>query len=97
MAVKVRIPTPLLNLTGGASEVEAQGSSVREVLEDLERRYSGIIERLCEENGQVRRFVNIFVNEEDIRFLKGLDTEVKDGDEVSVIPAIAGGNGSTTG
>ncbi len=91
MAVTVRIPTPLQALTGGAAEVEASGRSVREILQDLDKRYAGILERLCEENGDLRRFVNIFVNDEDIRFLKGLDTEVQDGDEVSVVPAIAGG------
>lgn len=91
MAVKVRIPTPLQGLTGGVPEVEAEGKTVREVIDDLERRYGGIKARLCEESGEVRRFVNIFVNDEDIRFLKGLDTEVKDGDELSIIPAIAGG------
>jgi molybdopterin synthase sulfur carrier subunit len=64
---------------------------VRELIDDLERRYAGIKARLCEESGEVRRFVNIFVNDEDIRFLNGLDTELKDGDEVSIIPAIAGG------
>lgn len=91
MAVKVRIPTPLQNLTGGAAEVIAEGKTVRELIEDLERRYAGMKARLCDENGEIRRFVNIFVNEEDIRFLKGLDTELKEGDEVSIIPAIAGG------
>jgi molybdopterin synthase sulfur carrier subunit len=65
---------------------------VRELIEDLERRYAGIKARLCDESGEVRRFVNIFVNDEDIRFLQGLDTELKEGDEVSIIPAIAGGS-----
>lgn len=91
MQVKVRIPTPLQGLTGGAAEVTAEGKTVRELIEDLERKYSGIKARLCDENGEVRRFVNIFVNDEDIRFLNGLDTELKEGDEVSIIPAIAGG------
>jgi len=71
--------------------VEAEGKTVRELIDDLERRYAGMKARLCDENGEVRRFVNIFVNDEDIRFLKGLDTELKEGDEVSIIPAIAGG------
>jgi molybdopterin synthase sulfur carrier subunit len=79
-------------LTGGAAEVEAEGKTVRELIEDLERRYAGIKARLCDESGEVRRFVNIFVNDEDIRFLQGLDTELKEGDEVSIIPAIAGGS-----
>lgn len=91
MQVKVRIPTPLQGLTGGAAEVTAEGKTVRDLIEDLERKYSGIKARLCDENGEVRRFVNIFVNDEDIRFLNGLDTELKEGDEVSIIPAIAGG------
>lgn len=91
MAIKVRIPTPLQSLTGGIAEVEAEGKTVRELIDDLERRYSGIKARLCDESGELRRFVNIFVNDEDIRFLQGLDTEIKEGDEVSIVPAIAGG------
>lgn len=91
MPVKVRIPTPLQSLTGGAAEVTAEGKTVREVIDDLDRKYAGIKTRLCDESGEVRRFVNIFVNDEDIRFLNGLETEVKEGDELSVIPAIAGG------
>ncbi len=92
MAVKVRIPAPLQSLTGGAAEVEAQGRTVREVIEDLERKYHGIKARLCDDAGELRRFVNIYVNDQDIRFQQGLDTELKDNDEVSIIPAIAGGN-----
>ncbi len=92
MLVKVRIPTPLQSLTGGASEVTAEGGTVRELIDDLERRYAGIKARLCDENGEVRRFVNIFVNDEDIRFLQGLDTPLKEGDEISIVPAIAGGS-----
>ncbi len=91
MAVKVRVPTPLQPLTGGAPEVLAEGKTVREVIDDLERKYAGIKARLCDENGELRRFVNIFVNDEDVRFLQGLDTEVKEGDELSIVPAIAGG------
>jgi len=91
MPVKVRIPTPLQGLTGGAAEVNAEGKTVRELIEDLEQRYTGIKARLCDENGELRRFINIFVNDEDIRFLQGLDTELKEGDEVSIVPAIAGG------
>lgn len=92
MAVRVRIPAPLQNLVGGATEVEAQGKTVREVIDDLERRYPGIKARLCDDSGELRRFVNIFVNDQDIRFQQGLDTELRDNDEVSIIPAIAGGN-----
>ncbi len=92
MAVKVRIPAPLQSLTGGAAEVEVQGRTVREVIDALERNYAGIKARLCDENGELRRFVNVFVNDQDIRFLQGLDTELGENDEVSIIPAIAGGN-----
>ena len=91
MAVAVRIPTPLQRLTNGQGEVQCDGRTVTELLQDLERRYPGIKDRLCDESGKLRRFVNIFVNEEDIRFLQGDQTTIKDGDEVSIIPAIAGG------
>ena len=89
--VQVKIPTPLRKFTGGAGGVEADGGTVAALVDDLERRYPGIKERICDDGGQVRRFVNIFVNGEDIRFLSNLDTAVKAGDEVSVVPAIAGG------
>lgn len=91
MAVKVRIPTPLLSLTGGKKEVEAEGATIKELIEDLERRYPGLKERLCDEEGNLRRFINFFVNDEDIRFLQGEETPLKDGDVVSIVPAIAGG------
>lgn len=91
MAVLVRIPTPLQRLTSGQAEVQCEGKSVSELLGDLEKRYPGIKERICDQTGALRRFVNVFVNEEDIRFLQGDQTAVKDGDEVSIIPAIAGG------
>lgn len=90
MAVKVRIPTPLQRLTDGKEEVEGITGSVIGLIEHLDGLYPGIGERITE-GGKVRRFVNIYVNEEDIRFLKGEETEVKDGDEVSIVPAIAGG------
>ena len=89
--VQVKIPTPLRKYTAGAGAVEAQGPTVAALVDDLERRYPGMKARLCDESGQVRRFVNIFVNGEDIRFLKQLATPVKAGDEVSIVPAIAGG------
>jgi molybdopterin synthase sulfur carrier subunit len=89
--VQVRVPTPLRKYTAGAEAVEAQGDSVGALVNDLERRYPGIKERICDEQGQVRRFVNLFVNGEDIRFLKNLDTPLKGGDELSIVPAIAGG------
>lgn len=91
MSVKVRIPTPLRKLTNDEAEVDASGSNVREVLDDLEAKFPGLKERLCDENGEMRRFVNVYVGEEDIRFLKGLDTEVDGGQLVSIIPAVAGG------
>ncbi len=91
MSVKVRIPTPLLSLTNGEKEVIAEGSNIKELIEDLEKRYPGIKERLCDEEGNLRRFINFFVNDEDIRFLQGERTSLKDGDVVSIIPAIAGG------
>jgi len=87
----VRIPTPLRKLTGGLEEVAAAGANVGELIADLEKKYPGMKERLCDATGQVRRFVNIFQNDEDIRFLQNLDTPVKDSDEISIVPAIAGG------
>ena len=89
--IQVRIPTPLRKFTGGSEAVEAEGGTVTALVADLDRRYPGIRERICDDSGQVRRFVNLFVNGEDIRFLQHLDTPVKDGDEVSIVPAIAGG------
>jgi molybdopterin synthase sulfur carrier subunit len=89
--VQVRIPTPLRKYTGGAEAVPAEGATVGALVKDLDTRHPGIKDRICDESGAVRRFVNIFVNGEDIRFLANLDTAVKAGDEVSVVPAIAGG------
>ena len=86
----VRIPTPLRTLTGSKDEVEATGATVGELIEDLERRHPGIRDRLLDEKG-VRRFVNIFVGDEDIRFLDGLKTELKGGEQITIVPAIAGG------
>lgn len=91
MAVTVRIPTPLRRLTANEPEVEAVGSNIESILENLEENYPGLKERICDEAGNVRRFVNVYLNDEDIRFLDGKETAVKDGDEISVIPAIAGG------
>ena len=87
----VRIPTPLRKFTQGKEEVEVTATNVRDLLVNLESAYPGIKERICDEQGAVRRFVNVFVADEDIRFLDNLDTAVKDGDEVSIVPAIAGG------
>jgi sulfur-carrier protein len=91
MAVKVRIPGPLQKLTAEKAEVEVQAVTVTELIDRLNQAYPGVKERICDETGKVRRFVNIFVNEEDIRFLNKEETAVKDGDEVSILPAIAGG------
>ena len=91
MAIRVRIPPPLRPLTKGAEEVEATGETVAQVLDDLEGNYKGIRARLFDDGGGVRRFINVFLNDEDIRFLSNLDTAVKDGDELSIVPAIAGG------
>ncbi len=89
--IKVRIPTPLRTLTRGQGEVDAKGASIAEMIDHLNADHPGLKDRLCDEQGELRRFVNIYVNEEDIRFLKGKDTALKDGDEVSIVPAIAGG------
>jgi molybdopterin synthase sulfur carrier subunit len=91
MALTVRIPTPLRSLTKGSAEVQAAGETVADVLHDLERQFPGIGERLLDETGELRRFVNVYVNDEDIRFLDGKKTSLKPGDHVSIVPAIAGG------
>ncbi len=90
MSTIVRIPAPLRPLTGGKDEVPADGGTVGAVIEDLEKRHPGIKDRLLDAKG-VRRFINIYVGEEDVRFLNGLGTEVKGGDQISIVPAIAGG------
>jgi molybdopterin synthase sulfur carrier subunit len=91
MAIKVRIPTPLRKLTNNDELVEVDASSVGEAINELQSRYPGIQERLVDESGEIRRFVNVYVNEEDIRFLQNKETALKDNDEISIIPAIAGG------
>lgn len=91
MSIKVRIPTPLQKIAGNKTEVEVNASSIRELIDSLEKSYPGLKTRLCDEKGALRRFINIYVNEEDIRFLEMDKTVLKDGDEVSIIPAIAGG------
>jgi molybdopterin synthase sulfur carrier subunit len=90
MAVKVKIPVPLQRLTQGKEEVEGLPGTVISLVEDLDKKYPGLAERISED-GKLRRFVNIYVNEEDVRFKENEKTEVKDGDEVSIVPAIAGG------
>lgn len=89
--VKVRIPAPLQKLTQNKQEVEASAANIKELVVDLERQFPGIKARLLDENGKIRRFINFYVNDEDIRFLKQDETALSDGNEVSIIPAIAGG------
>jgi molybdopterin synthase sulfur carrier subunit len=91
MSKKVRIPTPLRKLTNDAEIVEVDAATVGAAILELQTKYPGIKERLMDDNGEVRRFVNVYVNEEDIRFLQNQQTPLKDGDEISIIPAIAGG------
>jgi len=91
MSVNVRIPTPLRKLTGGADEVSIEAGTIGELIDNLEAAHAGLKERLCDDAGEIRRFVNVYVNDEDVRFLDGRNTALKDGDEVSIVPAIAGG------
>ena len=91
MSVLVRIPTPLRKMTGGKDKVEVESSTLGEMVDSLESDYPGFKERLVDENGELRYFVNIYVNGEDVRFLKGLETSTSTGDEVSIVPAVAGG------
>lgn len=90
MAVEVRVPTILRTYTGGEKVVTANGASLQEVIADLDSSYPGIAERLVDDSG-LRRFVNVYINDEDVRFLGGLATEVSDGDSVTILPAVAGG------
>jgi molybdopterin synthase sulfur carrier subunit len=91
MAVLVRIPTPLQRFTKNQSEVKAEGATVQEVLDNLEESFPGIRGRLCDDHGSIRKFINFYLNDEDIRFIEGEQTSLKDGDELAIIPAIAGG------
>jgi sulfur-carrier protein len=91
MSVTVRVPTTLRTLTAGASEVNVEGDTLSAVLDSLEAEHPGFKERLLDDEGQIRRFVNVFVSDDDVRFLDGLDTPVPDGETVSIIPAVAGG------
>lgn len=92
MPVNVRIPTPLRKLTQDKDVVQVQAQTVAGIIEELNRQFPGLRERLCDERGELRRFVNIYLNDQDIRFAQGKDTPVKDGDELAIIPAIAGGS-----
>jgi molybdopterin synthase sulfur carrier subunit len=89
--VKVRIPTPLRGLTAGQDAVEGSEGQLAQLIDRLEATYPGLKDRICDEGGELRRFVNIYVNGEDVRFLSGLETSVSSGDEVSIVPAVAGG------
>jgi sulfur-carrier protein len=91
MPVRVRVPTPLRRFTAGNGEVAAAGTSIKEVINDLESRHPGMRDRLLDEKGEIRRFVNIYLNGDDVRFLDQLNSAVKDGDDISIVPAIAGG------
>mgnify|MGYP001011487391 FL=1 len=91
MSVVVRIPTPLRRLTEGLDKVSVDGETLVSVIESLESSYPGTKERLCDERGDLRHFVNVYLNGEDVRYLAGLDTELKTGDEISIVPAVAGG------
>jgi MoaD family protein len=91
MQVEVRIPAMLRRLTDGAQAVTVSGETVRQVLDDLEERHQGILSELIADDGSIHRFVNIYLNDEDIRFLDKLDTEIKPGDTISILPAVAGG------
>lgn len=92
MAIEVRIPTILRSYTGDQKSVEGQGATLGELFADLETRYSGIEARLVED-GKLRRFVNVYLNDEDVRFLDGIATKLADGDSVTILPAVAGGSG----
>jgi molybdopterin synthase sulfur carrier subunit len=91
MAVTVRIPTPLRSLTKGSAEVQAKAGTVDDLVQDLDRQFPGLRDRLVDDKGELRRFINLYVNEEDVRFLQGRDTNLKEGDTVAIVPAIAGG------
>jgi sulfur-carrier protein len=92
MPIRVRVPTPLRRFTSGSDEVTVEGESIQAVIEYLEQHHPGMRERLLDDKGDLRRFVNIYLNGDDIRFLNQLNSRVKDGDDISIVPAIAGGN-----
>ena len=91
MTVSVKIPTPLRSLTDGLSELSVPGQKIQDVIEHIGQQYPGLKEKLCDEDGQLRMFVNVYLNDEDIRYLDNLETQLKDGDQMYIIPAIAGG------
>ena len=91
MSLTVRIPTPLRRVTNGQEKASVEGKNLIEIIDALEAQHPGIKERMCDDDGSLRHFVNIYVNGEDVRFLNGLETEINTGDEVSIVPAVAGG------
>jgi molybdopterin synthase sulfur carrier subunit len=91
MAITVRIPTPLRRVTDGQDKVDTEGETLKQIIDSMESQYPGIKERLCDGDGNLRNFVNVYVNGEDVRFLDGVDSETGDGDEISIVPAVAGG------
>lgn len=91
MSISVRIPTPLRRVTNGVDKVDAEGDTLDQIIDSLDSQYPGIKGRLCDEDGNLRNFVNVYVNGEDVRFMQGLATSTKSGDEVSIVPAVAGG------
>lgn len=92
MAINVRIPTPLRKLTQEKDVVQGAGSTLAEMIDGLEKEFPGLKDRLCDESGELRRFVNVYINGEDVRFQQGLETVLKGNEEVSIVPAVAGGN-----
>lgn len=95
MSIRVKVPTPLRKFTGGESAVTAEGATIAALLDNLEKNHPGLKDRLCEADGTVRRFVNLYVNGDDIRFLDNTNTKIADGAEVSIVPAIAGGTAAS--
>jgi len=93
MSVRLKVPTQLRQLTGGAPELDVEAASIRELLEKVGGDHPELLERVLDEGGEIRRFVNLYLNDEDIRYLDNLKTAVKDGDELNIIPAVAGGEG----
>ena len=91
MSTTVRIPTPLRRVTNGEDKVDAEGATLREVIESMDSQFPGIKARICDDDGNLRNFVNVFVNGEDVRFMDGVDSATSDGDEISIVPAVAGG------
>jgi molybdopterin synthase sulfur carrier subunit len=91
MAITVRIPTPLRRVTDGQDKVDTEGETLKQIIDSMESQYPGIKERLCDGDGNLRNFVNVYVNGEDVRFLDGVDSATGDGDEISIVPAVAGG------